>query len=211
MHQHCVFQLLNNWETSVKDTAYHNYTDYLQWTDNNYELIDGEAYFMAPAPNLEHQEVVGDIYFQLRLALAGKKCRAFIAPIDVRLAQGQDDADELVDTVIQPDVLVVCDENKLDRRGVRGAPDWVLEVLSPATASHDQIKKRDLYERHGVREYWLVHPTDRVLTIYLLEGKEFSKPRIVELSGETALTVLDDVLIQWDDLLTRLPLAEDLY
>ena len=196
---------------ALKDTAYHNYADYMQWTNNNYELIDGEAYFMSPAPNIEHQEVVGEIFRQIANALAGKKCRAFIAPIDVRLAQLQDEADEQIDTVVQPDVLVVCDEDKLDRRGVRGAPDWVLEVLSPATASHDQIRKRDLYERHGVREYWLVHPTDRVLTIYLLEGKEFVKPRIVELAGETVIAVLDDVVIQWDDLVTRLPSAEDLY
>ena len=195
---------------ALKDTAYHNYADYLQWSDNSYELIDGEAYFMAPAPNLEHQEVAGEVYFQLRSSLAGKKCRTFIAPIDVRLPS-QDEADDQINTVVQPDVLVVCDNNKLDRRGVRGAPDWVLEVLSPATASHDQIKKRDLYERHGVREYWLVHPTDRVLTIYLLQGKEFTKPRIVELAGETAITVLDNIVIQWDDLLTRLPQTEDLY
>lgn len=195
---------------ALKDTAYHNYADYLQWLDNSYELIDGEAYFMAPAHNLEHQEVAGEVYFQLRSSLAGKKCRTFIAPIDVRLPR-QDETDDQINTVVQPDVLVVCDNNKLDRRGVRGAPDWVLEVLSPATASHDQIKKRDLYERHGVREYWLVHPTDRVLTIYLLQGKEFTKPRIVELAGETAITVLDNIVIQWDDLLTRLPQTEDLY
>lgn len=195
---------------ALKDTTYHNYADYLQWSDNNYELIDGEAYFMAPAPNLEHQEIAGEIFRQIANALVGKKCRTFIAPIDVRLPK-QDESDEQIDTVVQPDVLVVCDNNKLDRRGVRGAPDWVLEVLSPATASHDQIKKRDLYERHGVREYWLVHPTDRVLTIYLLQGDEFAKPRIIELSGETAITVLDNVVIQWDELLTRLPQAEDLY
>lgn len=196
---------------ALKDTAYHTYADYLQWADNDYELIDGEAYFMAPAPNLDHQEVAGEVYRQIANALTGKKCRAFIAPIDVRLAQQQGEADKQIDTVVQPDVLVVCDLGKLDRRGVRGAPDWVLEVLSPATASHDQIKKRDLYERHGVREYWLVHPVDRVLTIYLLDGKEFAKPIIVELAGETAITVLEGVLIQWDDLLTRLSQAEDLY
>lgn len=198
---------------ALKDRAYHTYADYLQWTDNNYELIDGEAYFMAPTPNLDHQEIAGEVYFQLRSALTGKKCRAFIAPIDVRLGleQQQGAADKQIDTVVQPDVLVVCDPSKLVRRGVHGAPDWILEVLSPATASHDQIKKRDLYERHGVREYWLVHPVDRVLTMYQLESKEFAKPIIVELAGETAITVLDDVLIQWDDLLTRLPQAEDLY
>lgn len=196
---------------ALKDTANHTYADYLQWTDNNYELIDGDAYFMTPAPNLDHQEVAGEVYRQIANALTGKKCRVFIAPIDVRLAQQQGEADKQIDTVVQPDVLVVCDPNKLDRRGVRGTPDWILEVLSPATASHDQIKKRDLYERHGVREYWLVHPVDRVLTMYQLEGKEFAKPIIVELAGETAITVLDDVLIQWDDLLTRLSQAEDLY
>lgn len=195
---------------ALKDTAYHNYADYLQWSDNNYELIGGEAYFMAPAPNIEHQDVAGEIFRQIANALVGKKCRVFMAPVDVRLPKNNE-ADEQIDTVVQPDVLVVCNNNKLDRRGVRGAPDWILEVLSPVTASHDQIKKRDLYERHGVREYWLVHPTDRVLTIYLLQDKEFSKPRIVELSGETAIAVLDNVVIQWDNLLTRLPLAEDLY
>lgn len=196
---------------ALRDTEYHNYADYLQWSDNNYELIDGEAYFMVPAPNLEHQEVAGEIFRQIANALAGKKCRVFIAPIDVRLAQQQDETDEQVDTVVQPDVLVVCDSNKLDRRGVRGAPDWVLEVLSPSTAGHDQIKKRDLYERHGVREYWLVHPIDRVLTIYLLQDKEFARPSIIELSGETAISILEGVVIQWDDLLTRLPREEELY
>lgn len=193
---------------ALKDTEHHCYGDYLHWADNNYELIDGEAYFMAPAPNLEHQEVAGDVYFQLRSALAGKKCRAFIAPIDVRLPK-KDEADESIDTVVQPDVLVVCDSHKLDRRGIRGAPDWILEVLSPSTASHDQIKKRELYERHGVREYWLIHPIDRVLTIYRLQNGEYGKAEILELSGSTPISILDNVQIEWDDLLTRLPSVEE--
>jgi len=189
---------------ALKDTEQHCYSDYLHWPDNNYELIDGEAYFMAPAPNLEHQEVAGEIFRQIANALAGKKCRALIAPIDVRLPK-KDEVDKYIDTVVQPDVLVVCDSNKLDRRGVRGAPDWVLEVLLPFTASHDQIKKRELYERHGVREYWLIHPIDRVLTIYRLQNGEYGKAEILELSGSTAISILDDVRIEWDDLLTRLP------
>lgn len=196
---------------ALKDTVDHKYADYLQGSGNDYELIDGEAYVMAPAPNVEHQEVVGEIFRKIANALVGKKCRAFVAPIDVRLPN-QQEADEKIETVVQPDVLFVCDSNKLDRQGVRGAPDWVLEVLSPAaTASHDQSKKRDLYERHGVREYWLVHLTDRVLTIYLLQGKEFAKPVMLELAGETAISVLDNVVIQWDDLLTRLPRAENIF
>jgi Uma2 family endonuclease len=100
---------------------------------------------------------------------------------------------------------VVCDSNKLDRRGVRGAPDWVIEVLSPSTAGHDQIRKCQLYERHGVREYWLIHPIDRVLTVYRLIDGEYGKPELSELRGETAVSVLPDIVIQWDDLVGRLP------
>jgi Uma2 family endonuclease len=190
---------------ALKDTHHHCYSDYLTWPDDiRYELIDGIAYAMSPAPDLAHQDVVGEIYHQARSALQGKPCRAFIAPVDVRLPK-QDEADEHVDTVVQPDVMVVCDNSKLDRRGIRGAPDWVVEVLSPSTSGHDQIKKRDIYERHGVREYWLIHLIDRVLTVYSLVDAEYGKPEIYELRGETRVNVLPDILIQWDDLAARLP------
>jgi Uma2 family endonuclease len=190
---------------ALKDTQHHCYGDYLAWPDDmRYELIDGIAYAMSPAPDLAHQDVAGEIYRQAANSLAGKPCRAFIAPVDVRLPK-QDEADERVDTVVQPDVMVVCDSSKLDRRGIRGAPDWVVEVLSPSTSGHDQIKKRTIYERHGVREYWLIHPVDRVLTVYSLVNGEYGKPEIYELRGETRVNVLPDIVIQWDDLAARLP------
>ena len=192
---------------SFKRSSYHCYGDYLTCPDDvRYELIDGDAYLMAPPPVLahQHQEVTGEIFRQTANALLGKPCRVLIAPVDVRLPK-QNEADERIDTVVQPDVLVVCDSNKLDRRGVRGAPDWVVEVLSPSTAGHDQIKKRQLYERHGVREYWLIHPIDRVLTIYRLINGEYGKPELFELHGETTVSVLQDIVIQWDDLVARLP------
>ena len=190
---------------ALKNSDYYCYGDYLSWSDDaRYELIDGEAYFMSPAPDLPHQDIAGEIYFQLRQGLKDKPCRAFIAPVDVRLPKA-DEADERIDTVVQPDVLVVCDASKLDRRGVRGAPDWILEVLSPSTASHDQIKKRQLYECHGVKEYWLVHPVDKVLTIYRLENHEYGKPELYELQGITPISVLADLPITWDELADRLP------
>jgi len=189
----------------LKDTEYHTYSDYLNWPDDvRYELINGEAFLMSPAPDLSHQDVAGEIYFQIRLALQGKSCRAFMAPVDVRLPK-QQEADERIDTVVRPDVLVVCDSSKLDKRGVRGAPDWIVEVLSPSTAGHDQIKKRQVYEQHGVREYWLVHAIDRVLTIYRLENNEYGKPDIVPLEGETPVSILPEIVIRWDELVTRLP------
>jgi Uma2 family endonuclease len=189
----------------LKDREFHTYGDYLNWPDDvRYELIDGDAYLMSPAPDLSHQDVAGDIYRQAANALQNKSCRAFIAPVDVRLPKAQE-ADDFIDTVVQPDVLVVCDGNKLDKRGVRGAPDWVVEVLSPSTSGHDQIKKRQLYERHGVREYWLVHPVDRVLTIYCLADGEFGKPQIYQLEGETQVGILPEIVIRWDELASRLP------
>jgi Uncharacterized protein conserved in cyanobacteria len=199
----------NSMGLPLKDQHHYTYRDYLGWPDDvRYELIDGEAYLMAPpAPDLAHQDIAGEIYVQLRLALKDSPCRTFVAPVDVRLSK-RDQADDAVDTVVQPDVLVVCDPAKLDRRGVRGAPDWVVEVLSPSTASHDQIRKRSAYERAGVAEYWLVHPTDRVLTIYRLEGVEYGKPEIVDLAGETAIGVLPGVTIVWDELVARLPKPE---
>lgn len=189
------------------DDKLHTYADYLTWPDNvRYELIDGVAYLMSPpAPTLDHQDFAGEIYFQLRQALEGKPCRVYIAPVDVRLPKANE-ADELIDTVVQPDLLVVCDQGKLDRkRGVRGAPDFVVEVLSPSTASHDNVRKRRVYEQAGVREFWLVHPTDRIVTIYRLENGEFGKPDIYDLSGETQVSVLPGVAIVWDDLIARLP------
>ena len=126
-----------------KDQQHHTYADYLSWpNDVRYELIDGKAYLMAPlAPTISHQTVAGEIHFQLRLALNDKPCVPLIAPVDVRLPKANE-ADDAIDTVVQPDVMVVCNPAKISERGVRGAPDWVVEVLSPGTASHDQINKR---------------------------------------------------------------------
>ncbi|MGH8499994.1 MAG: Uma2 family endonuclease, partial [Methylococcales bacterium] len=114
----------------LRDSRYHTYSDYLSWPEDiRYELIDGSAYLMAPpAPALDHQEIAGEIYRQLANALLGTPCRAFIAPVDVRLPKSYE-PDDRIDTVVQPDVLVVCDSSKLDRRGVCGAPDFVVEVL----------------------------------------------------------------------------------
>jgi len=190
---------------ALKDAQHHCYGDYLTWSDDqHYELIDGDAYLMSPGPDLGHQDVAGEVYLQIRQALKNKACRAFIAPLDVRLPK-HNEADERIDTVVQPDVLVVCDSFKLDRRGVRGAPDWVVEVLSPSTASHDQILKRKIYERHGVREYWLIHPVDRVLTVYRLIDGEYGRPELYELRGETQVGILPEIAIRWDELVARLP------
>lgn len=184
---------------ALRDTnATYTYADYLTWPEDvRYELIDGTAYAMSPAPLRIHQELLLEIAGQTRNALDGKPCRPFIAPFDVRLPHANE-ADGEVDTVVQPDLVVVCDRSKLDERGCRGAPDWVVEVLSPSTAGHDLILKRRLYERAGVHEYWLVHPVDHVVTVYRLQNGAFGAPDIYELKETLAVGVLPEVVIDWE-------------
>ena len=182
-----------------RDTLYHTYADYLTWSDDvRDELINGVAYVREPpAPSRSHQEIVGELYLQIRLALDGKPWHAYVAPFDVRLPKAGE-ADEQVDTVVQPDVLVVSDPGKLDRRGMRGAPDWLAEVLSPSTASHDQAIKLPVYERAGVPEVWFVHPTDRILTLYRLEHGRYGRPTVVDMKGRTPISAIPGVIIDWD-------------
>lgn len=184
-----------------RDTPHHTYADYLTWPEGGrYELINGVAYVREPpAPSRFHQEVVGELYLQIRLALQGKPCRVYVAPFDVRLPESGE-ADEQITTVVQPDVLIVYGLHKLDDRGMRGAPDWIAEVLSPGTARHDQIVKLPVYERAGVREVWLVHPTERTVTIYRLEGSCYGLPVTLELKGRTAIGAIAGVSIDWDRL-----------
>jgi Uma2 family endonuclease len=200
--------------SALRKTPYHSYRDYLTWpAEYRYELIDGTAYAMAPAPTQSHQIAVGELFRQIANALVGKPCMPFIAPLDVRLPRlGRADDknsdaqnDDQIDTVVQPDLLVVCDKHKRDSRGILGAPDWIIEVLSPVTAVYDQVTKRRLYEAAGVREYWLVHPQDRSLIRYSLVNGYYPSVDPVALSGETPSLILPEVVIHWECLLQLLP------
>jgi Uma2 family endonuclease len=184
-----------------RDALHHTYGEYLTWPEGSYaELINGTAYIREPpAPSRCHQEVAGELYHQLRLAVDGIPARAFIAPFDVRLPQ-QGEADELIDTVVQPDVLIVCDLRKLDACGMRGAPDWIAEVLSPSTASHDRMAKLPAYERAGVAEVWLIDPIARTLEIHRLQDGRYGRPIFVKLQGRIAITTIPGVVVDWDRL-----------
>jgi Uma2 family endonuclease len=153
------------------------YVDYLGWTDGErWELIDGVAYAMTPAPSRLHQEISGELFLQFASFLRRKKCRIFAAPFDVRLPE-PGDTDETTDTVVQPDLVVVCEPAKLDDRGCRGAPDLVIEILSPETANRDLKEKFLLYQKAGVKEYWVVHPTDRTVMAFTLgKGNAYGAP-----------------------------------
>ena len=161
-----------------------------------WQLLDGTAYAMAP-PSWAHQSVVTELGRQLGNALHGKPCQARVAPVGVRLAR-QNEADASIRTVFEPDILVVCDRSKIDAKGVRGAPDVIIEVLSPSTASFDQIDKRLAYEQAGVRELWLVDISNGLLTIYRHNGTQFNAPEIVRATGAIALRALDGITLELD-------------
>jgi len=147
----------------------YTYVDYASWDDDKrYELIDGVAYLMS-SPTVMHQSIIGNIYRLLANYLEGKPCRVFVAPLDICLgAKGDDD-----DTVVQPDVFVVCDTNKIEIKRINGAPDLIIEIVSPSTSRHDRIKKLNKYLQSGVLEYWIVDPEDKAITIHVLENGRY--------------------------------------
>ena len=144
------------------------YKDYKNWPeDYRCELIDGVVYMMA-SPLAWHQRMVLDLGSQLSRFFEGKTCEPFVAPFDVRLFPQLDESDEYV---VQPDVFVVCDEKKLeDERFCNGAPDFIIEVISPSSKSIDLMTKKNLYQQAGVREYWVVG-RERVYVYLLNQGR----------------------------------------
>jgi Uma2 family endonuclease len=154
----------------LKEEEFYTYADYLRWNDGErYELIDGEAYMMS-TPSRLHQEISRELLGALWDFLRGKPCKVYGAPFSVRLAPAEDQSD---DTVVEPDIVVVCDSSKLDDRGCNGAPDLVIEILSPSTIRYDRIIKFQKYREAGVREYWIVDPEEKILTAFVLKNGEY--------------------------------------
>lgn len=157
------------------------YADYLSWPDEErWELIEGEAWDMSPAPGTDHQKVLREIFGRFYEYLQGKNCELFPAPFDVRFQEPNELSDEEILTVVQPDLVVICDPSKIDERGCAGAPDIAVEILSPSTAYKDETMKLKLYEKHGVKEYWIVNPEAQYIMIYRLDREKYSKPEYLK-------------------------------
>ena len=153
----------------TKPDEYYTYEDYATWPDDvRYELMEGTPYLMTPAPNTRHQGVSMELSRIFSTFLHGHKCRVFASPIDVRLNIDTED-----DTVLQPDLIVVCDKTKIGDKSINGAPDLVIEIQSPTTAKFDRVKKYALYEKYGVKEYWIVDHIGKVLEVFTLENGKF--------------------------------------
>ncbi len=152
------------------EKARYTFADVLAWDESERaEIINGEVFLMAP-PSRAHQEISGALFAQLYSYLEGKPCRVYATPFAVRLFEKDGEAPEDVDTMVEPDLSVVCDSSKLDEHGCKGAPDLVMEILSPSTRRHDRLVKLGLYQRAGVREYWIVNPEDKTIQVMLQDS-----------------------------------------
>jgi len=151
----------------------YSYADYLKWTfDERLELIKGKIFKMTPAPNLYHQDISAVVFNEIYNYLKGKPCKTYSAPFDVRLPRKNGATDEKIYTVVQPDICVICDSSKLDTRGCTGAPDIVIEILSPGNNQKELQYKYEVYEESAVNEYWIIHPQEKTFLKYtLIDGK----------------------------------------
>ena len=182
----------------------YSYADYLTWKfDEFVELIRGKVMQPMAGPSRRHQEYSGNIFGAVHSFLKHNPCRAYHAPFDVRLTTTGANGNQQIMTVVQPDICVVCDPAKLDDQGCVGAPDWIIEIVSPGNTSRDTKTKFDLYEESGVREYWIVYPGLKTITAYVLDNEEY------ELTGEyiepglMPVATLPGLALEWAEIFTE--------
>lgn len=187
---------INELDLSKKYT----YADYLLWRFNErVELIMGKVFKMSPAPRSWHQKIAVELTSNIYLFLKGKPCQVFVAPFDVRLpstGQNFDDAEN----VVQPDICVICDPEKIDAKGCKGAPDIIIEIVSKSSVTKDLHEKYELYQQAGVREYWIIHPYDKTLSINVLDEHGVYRSGKLLTKGDMATsTVLPGLAIDLTD------------
>lgn len=167
------------------------YADYLTWPDEpHYEIINGTPYLQA-ATSRQHQRIVSQLMGELYQFLKGKPCEVYTAPFDVRLSASKDEEEY---QVVQPDISVICDKERLDDKGCKGAPDLIVEVLSPSTWQRDRIEKMNLYQKHGVKEYLLIYPNEKIVEQYNHdENGKYKAPKIYSEEDVFHSTIFTDL------------------
>lgn len=151
----------------------YTYADYLTWRfEERVELIKGWIYKMSPAPKRKHQEIEIVLSSKIWTYFENSTCKVYQSPFDVRLVKNKGQENE-IDTVVQPDICVICDVDKLDDAGCLGAPDLIVEILSDSTAKKDYNEKFNLYEENGVKEYWIANPATNTIEIFSLINEKY--------------------------------------
>jgi Uma2 family endonuclease len=186
--------------SQLDPNGHYTYADYLTWHfDERVELLWGQIFPMA-APKRRHQEASANLERLIFNYLTEKSCKGYHAPFDVRLPVPNPRKPGSAETVVQPDICVVCDLTKLDDAGCVGAPDWIVEITSPGTVKKDFNEKYTLYEQAGVREYWIVMPGDQVVYVFALQQGLYEQVGIYENSGPIASVIFPDLVVEHTDI-----------
>lgn len=184
----------------------YTYADYLTWKfDEFVELIKGKVLRPVAGASRRHQQLSKRLGYSIETQLRHSQCEMYFAPFDVRLTRSIGAGDAQIQTVVQPDIFVVCDLTKLDERGCVGAPDWIIEIVSPGNLKHDTKTKYDLYEEAGVQEYWVVFPGEKTILTYELDAHgryqiaaEYAEP------GSMPVAVLPGLAVEWSEVFDEL-------
>lgn len=191
---------------AIPERNQHNkytYKDYLNWPDEErWEIIEGIPYDMSPAPSRKHQKISGELFAAMHSYLKDKACEVYSAPFDVRLYTDNANDEEIMN-VVQPDITLVCDLSKLDDRGCKGSPDLIVEIVSSSTLKKDLKEKFYLYERAGVKEYWIVYPDEKTIVSYVLnENGKYGRPEVYSEEDNIKVGVLESLEIKLTDIFT---------
>ena len=178
-----------------KEDKKYTYTDYLTWPEHErWEIIDGVP-FMQSAPKWEHQSISSELHRQISNYLLDKPCRVFASPFDLCLVEDNENDDD-ISNVVQPDIVVVCDETKLRKTGYFGVPTLIIEISSPSTAIQDRVVKFNRYEKAGVKEYWIVEPDGKYINVFTLqENKRYGRPEAYIEEDKVNITVFPDFTV----------------
>jgi len=182
-------------ELQLDSKKRYSYADYLTWMDDKRrELIEGFINLMTPAPSVKHQLLSGNLHRILSNYLYKKTCKVFYAPFDVRLPKNNKKDGKNIYTVVQPDICIICDPEKLDDKGCIGPPDMIIEITSPNNSKHDVQVKYQLYEKYGVREYWIVFPYEQTVLVYLLdETGKYRNVGVFAQDEKVKVNIFDDL------------------
>lgn len=195
---------------AMQDKIY-TYDDYCKIDDDGrYEVINGVIYLMSPGVNKEHQDISVNLIIEIGSYLKGKKCSVYHQPFDVRLPR-EGETKKTVSNVVQPDIFVVCDKSKLDKRGCFGSPDLIIEILSPSTSKRDIIEKFNLYQEHKVLEYWIIDPLNQIIDRFSL-NKDTGKYKQAEKffrDDTISPTIFPDFILRLEEVFPPLNEYED--
>lgn len=188
-------------DNTAKNKVY-TYADYISYSENErIEIIDGKIYAMSPAPSRIHQKLIVELSTILNNYIKSNKgpCEVYVSPFDVFLTDNEDIQN--CKNIVQPDISVICDKNKLNDKGCIGAPDMIIEVVSPYNPSNDYVRKLSVYEQFKVREYWIINPMEQTIVIYKLDDTmQYTAPKFYTFKDKIKVGIYDNLEINFNDL-----------